>query len=151
MCSSDLFDFDAPRHFIKDTANTDIIHHNGKLLATWYLCGDVYQLDPLTLEALGKNDFGGKLSTTVSAHPKVDARTGELVYYTLCDDPPYMRYGVVSKEGKLIHETPIDLPGPRASHDLTITENYTVLHDLPFFHDVELQRKTGYQIGRAHV
>jgi carotenoid cleavage dioxygenase len=144
------FDFDAPRHFIKDTANTDIIHHNGKLLATWYLCGDVYQLDPLTLEALGKNDFGGKLSTTVSAHPKVDARTGELVYYTLCDDPPYMRYGVVSKEGKLIHETPIDLPGPRASHDLTITENYTVLHDLPFFHDVELQRKTGYRIARFH-
>lgn len=142
------FDFDAPRHFLKDTANTDIIHHNGKLLATWYLCGDVYQLDPLTLCARGKNDFGGKLSTKVSSHPKVDARTGELVYFTLCDDPPYMRYGVVSKDGVLIHEMPIDLPGPRASHDLTITENYTLLHDFPFFHDVELQRKTGYRIAR---
>jgi len=26
----------------KDSANTDIIFHNGKLLATWYLCGAPY-------------------------------------------------------------------------------------------------------------
>ncbi|MBW2294376.1 MAG: carotenoid oxygenase family protein [Deltaproteobacteria bacterium] len=144
------FDFDTSRGFLKDTANTDIIHHNGKLLATWYMCGDVYQLDPLTLDGRGKNDFGGKLTTSVSAHPKVDARTGELVYFTLSDDAPYMRYGVVSKDGDLVHETPIDLPGPRAAHDLTITENYTLLHDFPLFHDVELQRKIGHRVAKFH-
>jgi carotenoid cleavage dioxygenase len=142
------FDFESGRSILKDTGNTDIIHHNGKLLATWYMCGDVHQLDPLTLDSRGKGDFGGKLQSKVSAHPKVDARTGELVYFTLSDEAPFMRYGVVSKDGELVHETPIDLPGPRASHDLTITENYTLLHDFPLFHDVELQRKIGHRVAR---
>ena len=143
------FDFEKPRHYLKDTANTDLVWHDGHLLATWYLCGTPYRLDPLSLDDRGKADFGGKLTTTVSAHPKVDERTGELVYFTLAEfEPPYMTYGVVSKDGDLVHETPIDLPGARASHELNITEHYSILHDFPFFHDVEILRKHGYRVTR---
>jgi carotenoid cleavage dioxygenase-like enzyme len=144
------FDFDLPRHYLKDTANTDVIFHNGQLLALWYMCGEPYRVDPLSLETLGVEDFGGKLASTVSAHPKVDERTGELVYFTLSDEAPFMRYGVVSKDGDLVHETPIDLPGPRATHDITITENYSILHDFPFFHDAELQQTVKHRIARFH-
>ena len=35
---------------LKDSANTDLIYHRGQVLATWYLCGSPYGLDPLTLE-----------------------------------------------------------------------------------------------------
>ncbi|MDB2365626.1 hypothetical protein N9V98_07140, partial [Luminiphilus sp.] len=35
----------------------------------------------------------------------------------------------------LLHEAEIDLPGPRLPHDIGFTPNYTILHDLPFFHD----------------
>ena len=66
------YDVDPTRPPLKDTANTDILYHNGRLLALWYLCGAPYRLDPLTLDTLGVEDFGGKLATTVSAHPKVD-------------------------------------------------------------------------------
>jgi carotenoid cleavage dioxygenase-like enzyme len=143
--------FDSGRsEYLKDTANTDLVFHNGNLLATWYMCGDVYQLDPVSLAGRGKSDFGGKLKSKVSAHPKVDARTGELMYFTLNDEPPYMRYGVVNEDGRLVHEVPIQLPGPRASHDITITENYTLLHDFPLFHDVELQRKIGHRVARFY-
>ena len=31
----------------------------------------------------------------------------------------------------------IDPPGPRSPHDMGLTENYAILHDLPLFHDVE--------------
>jgi len=144
------YDFDLPDHHLKDTANTDVLFHNGQLLALWYLCGAPYRLDPLSLDTLGTEDFGGKLRSTVSAHPKVDLRTGELIYFTLCDDAPYMRYGVVAASGDLVHEVPIDLPGPRATHDMTITENYSILHDFPLFHDVELQRRVGHRITRFH-
>jgi carotenoid cleavage dioxygenase len=144
------FDFELPRHYLKDTANTDLVHHNGQLLALWYMCGAPYRLDPLTLESRGRDDFGGKLTTAVSSHPKVDPRTGELVYFTLGDDPPYMTYGVVSEQGALVHEVPIDLPGPRASHDITITEHYSILHDFPFFHDPELLRSARRRIARFH-
>lgn len=144
------FDPEAPRHYLKDTANTDLVYHNGAILALWYMCGEPYRLDPLTLDTLGVDDFGGKLNTTVSAHPKVDTRTGELVYFTLSDEAPFMRYGVVSQDGELVHEIPIDLPGPRSPHDLTITERYTILHDFPFFHDVEVQRLHGYRVARFY-
>jgi carotenoid cleavage dioxygenase len=144
------FDFDLPRHYLKDTANTDVVFHNGHLLALWYMCGKPYRLDPLTLDDRSIEDFGGKLTTTVSSHPKVDERTGELVYFTLSDEAPFMTYGVVDRDGELVHEVPIELPGPRASHDITITENFTILHDFPFFHDPELLNSTGYRVARFH-
>jgi len=144
-------DFDAPRHYLKDTANTDVLYHNGRLLALWYLCGEPYGLDPLTLDSRGIVDFGGARTSTVSAHPKVDERTGELVYFTLDDfAAPFMTYGVVSGNGEKVHEVPIDLPGPRAPHDLTITENYSILHDLPFFHDADVLRHHGHRVTRFH-
>jgi carotenoid cleavage dioxygenase len=144
------FDFELPRHYLKDTANTDVIYHNGRLLALWYLCGTPYRLDPHTLETLGVEDFEGTFSGTMSAHPKVDERTGELIYFTLLDEAPFMRTGVISPEGRVVHEIPVELPGPRAPHDITITENLTILHDFPYFHDVALQRKTGHRVARFH-
>ena len=80
----------------KDTANTDVVWHNGKLFALWYLCGEPYTLDPLTLDPTGVDDFGGKRQTTISAHPKVDERTGEMVWFTLDDFEPEIV--VVSKQ-----------------------------------------------------
>ena len=122
------FDFSLPRHYLKDTANTDVVHHRGSLLALWYLCGEAHRLDPRTLEPCGREDFGGRLASTISAHPKLDPRSGELVWFTLSDvEPPYMTCGVVSRDGVVAHQIPIDLPGPRATHDVTITERYTCL------------------------
>ncbi len=145
------FDFDGPRHYLKDTANTDLIHHRGDLLALWYLCGTPYRLDPLTLQARGTANFGGKLETTVSAHPKVDERTGELVWFTLAEfEPPWMTYGVVSADGELVHQVPIDLPGVRAPHDITITEHHSIVHDFPLFHDPQVLREHGYRVARFH-
>jgi carotenoid cleavage dioxygenase len=142
---------DAPHRYLKDTANTDLVWHDGHLLALWYLCGEPYRLDPLTLEPRGVADFGGARRTTVSAHPKVDERTGELAWFTLADfEPPYLTYGVVDADGKLAHEAPIELPGPRAPHDLTITERFTILHDFPFFHDPQVLREHGYRVARFH-
>ncbi len=144
------FDFDLPRHYLKDTANTDLILHNGRLLALWYLCGTPYALDPRSLDPLGSAEFGGRLGT-VSAHPKVDERTGELVWFSLAEfEPPFMTYGVLAKDGELVHEIPVELDGPRAPHDITITERFTILHDFPFFHDPEVLRQHGYRVARFH-
>ena len=42
------------------------------------------------------------------------------------------------------------LPGPRATHDLTITENFTILHDFPLFHDVGILKKHKRRVARFH-
>jgi carotenoid cleavage dioxygenase len=49
--------------------------------------------------------------------------------------PPFLTYGVISPEGKIVHATPIDLPGPRLQHDIAITPRFTVLMDLPMYFD----------------
>ena len=96
---------------LKDTASTDVIVHAGVALATFYQCGEVYCLDPISLEPLGVAPWAPL--DGVSAHPKVDARTGELMFFNYSKYPPYMHYGVVSQQGKLTHYVPIELPGPR--------------------------------------
>ena len=123
---------DAPE---KDTANTDVIFHNDHLLALWYRAGKPYAIDPITLETLGAEDFGGTLRCEVSSHAKVDERTGELFFFDYGVKPPYMRYGVVGPDGAVKHFVPIDLPGPRLPHDMAITSGHAILMDLPLFAD----------------
>lgn len=76
--------------YCKDTANTTITLHNGKLLAQWYNAGRPYALDPLTLETLGEEDFGGAIRTTLNAHPKVDPRNGDFIDYDYGDFQPWL-------------------------------------------------------------
>jgi len=124
---------------LKNNAGTDVVLHNGEFKAMFSRCGQPYRLDPETLQTLGADDFGGDWPKGVSAHSKVDERTGEFIFFTYSfNSKPYMEYGVVSADNKLICSTEIELSGPRLPHDSWITENYTILHDLPMYWDPEL-------------
>lgn len=125
---------------LKDSANTDVIFHRGKVLATWYLCGTPYSLDPLSLETIGAEDFLGTLTGDVMAHPKVDERTGELFWFDYGPRPPFLRTGVIGPEGSVDHVTEVDLPGPRMPHDMAITDRFVILMDLPLIADAEAAR-----------
>jgi hypothetical protein len=124
----------------------DLVHHDGKVLATWYLCGQPMALDPLSLETLGAETFLDTLRGDVMAHPKADERTGELMWFDYGAREPLLRYGVVGASGKVEHEVPIDLPGPRLPHDMAITENWSVLMDLPLVQDPEAARHDREQV-----
>lgn len=127
----------------KNTSNTDVVFHNGNLLSLWYRAGQPYKVDALTLETIGTEDFGGQLKGNVSAHSKVDEKTGEFLFFDYGNTYPYMMYGVASPTGELVHCVPIELPGPRLPHDMAITTNYSILMDLPLFNDPEAA-KLGY-------
>ena len=119
-----------------DTSNTDVIGHGGKALTTWYLAGIPHVVDPITLETLqAKPDYVSGIGQAMSAHCKVDEFTGELMYFDYFTQKPHMNYGVVNAEGKLTHHVPIELPGDRLMHDLGVTENFSILHDVPVYHD----------------
>ncbi len=121
---------------MKDASSTDVVVHQGKALTSFWMCGDVYGLDPLTLDQLGPQDWvpeGG-----ISAHTKVDERTGEMLVFNYGKQAPYMHYGVVSPAGRLVHWVPVPLPGPRLPHDMAFTENYSILNDFPLFWDPSL-------------
>jgi len=122
---------------MKDASSTDVVVHAGVALTSFYQCGDLYRLDPRTMEQLGPADWGGRFpkDVGVSAHTKVDERTGELLFFNYGKQAPYMHYGVVSPKGELVHYVPIPLPGPRLPHDMAFTENFSILSDFPIYWD----------------
>jgi carotenoid cleavage dioxygenase len=126
----------------KDTANTDVLCHDGSLLALWYVSGKPYRVDARTLETTGVESFGQERATRMTAHAKVDPHTGELFWFDYGPRPPFMRFGVVGADGSLQHTTSVELPGPRLPHDMALTENHVVLMDLPvFYNEAAMKRR----------
>ena len=127
---------------MKDASSTDIVVHNGEALSSFWLCGDLYRHDPKTMEPLGKADFGGRFPKEgVSAHPKIDEVSGEMLFFNYSTEAPYMHYGVVDADGALAHYVDVPLPGARMPHDMAFTENYAILNDCPMFWEPELLKK----------
>jgi carotenoid cleavage dioxygenase-like enzyme len=132
---------------LKDSSSTDIIVHAGKAVSTFYQCGEGYVLDPETLEQEGVASWVPL--NGISAHPKVDERTGELLFFNYSKHAPYMHYGVVGPDGKLAHYVPVPLPGPRLPHDMMFTPNWSILCDFPLFWDEELLKRDVH-VTRLH-
>lgn len=123
---------------LKNNSGTDVVLHNGEFKTMFSRCGIPYRIDPITLETLGPDTFGDAWHKGISAHSKVDERTGEMLFFNYSfNTMPYMEYGVVSRDGELVCSTEIELPGPRLPHDCWFTEKYTILHDFPLIWDPE--------------
>ena len=132
---------------LKDSSSTDIIVHAGKAISTFYQCGEGYVLDPETLEQAGVAPWVPL--DGISAHPKVDDRTGELLFFNYSKHAPYMHYGVVDAGGRVTNYIPVPLPGPRLPHDMTFSENWSIVNDLPMFWDADLLQR-GIHAARMH-
>ena len=133
-------------------ANTHIIRHAGRLLATVEAGPLPYQLTD-ELETVGPFDFGGKLPGGYAAHTKLDRRTGELhaiAYYWPWD---YVQHVVADTGGQVIRTANIGVPDGPMMHDFALTDRYVVLFDLPvtFSMDaVSAGRKLPYTWNPAH-
>ncbi len=132
---------------MKDASSTDVVVHAGVAKSSFYQCGDLYRLDPVTLADLGRESWDGRFPREgVSAHTKVDERTGEMLFFNYSTEAPYMHYGVVDASNNLVHYTPVPLPGPRLPHDMAFTENYAILNDCPMFWDPKLLDRDIYAV-----
>ncbi len=118
---------------IKNTANTNTVRHAGRILALL----EAALPTELTrdLDTVGEYDFGGKLSTPFTAHPKIDPVSGEMLFFGYQPSPPYLRYHVVAADGTLTHSTAIELPNPVMMHDFAVTEHHVLFLDSPALFD----------------
>jgi len=76
----------------------------------------------------------------------VDEVTGELLFFASFHESPHMSYGVVDASGKATNQVTIELPCARLPHDMAVTENYSILHDLPIYNDED-----AYRAGRHKI
>ena len=135
---------------MKDASSTDVVVHNGRVLSSFWMCGDLYSFDPWSMEDLGKADFGGWFPREgISAHTKIDERTAEMLFFNYGTDAPCMHYGVIDATGNLAHYIDVPLPGPRLPHDMAFTENYAIVNDCPMFWDANLL-ESGHYVTRFH-
>jgi carotenoid cleavage dioxygenase-like enzyme len=122
--------FSAPPH--ADLANTNIIHHAGRYLAL-YEGGVPYELDR-DLNTMGLFNYEGKLPSVMSAHPKLDPSTGELLSIAY-DKTGALAYLHANKQGQLVTIVPFQGPWGTMVHDISITENHVVAFIGPFVFD----------------
>ncbi|HVV85791.1 MAG TPA: carotenoid oxygenase family protein [Kofleriaceae bacterium] len=140
--SASLRDGWGARTRMKDASSTDVVVHRGLALTTFYQCGDVYRLDGETLDPRGTAPWADAAAPWgVSAHPKLDERTGELLFFSYAKEAPYLKVGVVGADGALRRLVDVPLPGPRLPHDLAFTERFAIVNDLPLFWDPALLAK----------
>ena len=130
----------------RTVANTSPIWHAGRLFAIKE-DGLPYEIDPVTLETKGRHDFDGRLKTlTVSAHPKIDPRTGELLFYgyeASGDGSRDMAFCVPDKDGKLVSEEWFQAPYAGMVHDFAITEDYAIFPIFPTIVDMDRMKAGG--------
>lgn len=115
--------------------NTHVIKHAGKILALEELHFPM-ELTP-ELETVGAYNYNGTLNTGMTAHPKVCAKTGEMLFFSYGLAPPYLTYHRVSAEGELVQTEVIEVGAATMAHDFNITENYVIFMDLPLLFDME--------------
>lgn len=117
----------------KNAANTSVVWHGGRLLALWE-GGLPHRLEPGTLATLGSDDFDGRLRwkgrfrswpLPFSAHPRIDAETGELINFGVVfgRSPRLMIYRVPA-DGCMASPEAHDLPRFSFVHDIAVTRRW---------------------------
>ena len=117
-------------------SNVSAFWHGGRLLTSGEV-GYPYELDPTDLSTKGVFDFGGALTTSFTAHPKIDPATGRMHAFGYGFTPPFLTYHVIEPDGTLAHSEVVELPRSTMIHDFAITESDVVFWDLPVVFDLE--------------
>lgn len=121
-------------------ANTNVYWHAGKLLASKEDSPPIL-IDPDTLDTVGQFTFEGAMtSLTATAHPKIDPRTGELVFFGFAAKGETTRdiaYYEADRDGNVIHEAWIEAPYSSMVHDWAVTQNFVVFPVIPLRSDLE--------------
>jgi len=126
-----------PSEPVDGPANTHVIRHAGVILAL-VESGFPHALSP-DLGRARIHDFDSTLSSPMTAHPKVDPVTGELVFFGYdLFGPPFLRYHVVDANGQLTTTEPLDVPRAVMMHDFGLTATRAVFLDQPVVFDLAL-------------
>ncbi|MBL8774053.1 MAG: carotenoid oxygenase family protein [Phenylobacterium sp.] len=131
-----------PSVFGKDggVANTNILWHAGKLLALEE--GHMpTEMRADTLETVGyREDYRDR----TTAHPKLDPKTGEMVWFGYGVGAPLsagMSYGVTDAAGNVVRRDDFQAPFAAMVHDFMVTENHVLFPILPLTASLERAMK----------
>ena len=121
---------------VKNSANTSVLALEDRLLALWE-GGTPYSLDLDSLETLGQDNLSQTLTTPFSAHPKVDASTGEIFNFGVTPGAKNtLHLYRCDRTGKVIQQNSLALSGLPLIHDFALAGDYLVFLISPVRVDV---------------
>jgi carotenoid cleavage dioxygenase-like enzyme len=114
-------------------ANTNIVFHAGRLLALEE--GHLpTEIEPGTLDTKGYCTYGAAIAGPFTAHPKIDPRTGEMVFFGYNAKGPFspaISFGAVNASGVVTCFDRLTAPYASMVHDFIVTENHLLFPILP--------------------
>ena len=111
---------------VKNSANTSVLALGDRLLALWE-GGAPYSLDLDSLETLGQDNLDQTLTTPFSAHPKVDATTGEIFNFGITPGAKNtLHLYKCDRTGKVVKQNSLALSGLPLIHDFVLAGDYLV-------------------------
>ena len=123
-------------------ANTNILFHAGKLMALEE-AHHPFEMDVRTLESKG---YDRAYRGNVTAHPKIDPVTGEMVWFGYGVGAPLsagMSYGVTAADGSVVRRDDFQAPFACMVHDFMTTRNHVLFPILPLTASLERVMKGG--------
>jgi len=118
-------------------SNVSCFWHGGRLLSSGEI-GFPYELSPTDVSTLGAHDYGGVLTGSFTAHPKLDPATGRLHAFGYGFTAPFLQYYIIEPDGRMSHSEPIELPRSTMIHDFQITATDVIFWDMPVVFDLDL-------------
>lgn len=121
------------------TANTNVVWHGGRLFALEE-SHQPFELDWRTLESLGQQSFGGKVSARFTAHPKSDPDSGEMHFFAYSADgpgTPGMLYGVLDANCQVSRLDSFTAPYASMVHDFMLTSRHVLFPVMPLTSSME--------------
>jgi carotenoid cleavage dioxygenase len=106
-------------------SNVSVFQHGGRLLTSGEV-GWPYELAPDDMATVGPWDFDGRLTTAMTAHPKIDPDTGQMHFFGYGFADPLLTYHVADADGVLVHSEPVAIDAPVMIHDFAITDRDAV-------------------------
>jgi carotenoid cleavage dioxygenase-like enzyme len=115
-------------------ANTHVIGHAGRIMALEE--GSFPWIMDDELSTVGYHDYDGQLTTAMTAHPKICAETGELLFFGYDFMAPYFTYHRVTADGRLVQSEEVAVKGATMHHDFAVSRNHIIVMDLPVIFDL---------------
>ncbi|WP_437289306.1 carotenoid oxygenase family protein [Sorangium sp. So ce406] len=127
---------EGPPGLAEHQASTGILGYQGRVFCGQEV-GLPYEIKKNDLSTVGPYDFSGKLKTAMTAHPKIDPVTGELMFFAYGLSDPIITYHRCDAKGALVQTETIPVPKALMMHDFQVTETRVIFMDLPMLFDLD--------------
>lgn len=140
---ADYLGVETATSYVNSNPNVNVVSHAGEIMALAE--GGPPVVIDADLNTLGASVLHPCLASGVTAHPKLDMKTGEMMCFRADWSTPYLRYGVLDKNGNQVVDLELDVPEPSMMHDMAITARHSILMDLNVAYDFSMLAE-GYRI-----